>query len=375
MKTRKPTSRPRVVVVAHGPPLKGGITTVALDLVDSPQLNAQFDMVFQNTTQAEDNRGTFAIGNVIRAVAHALRTFTLSRRGAIVHTHSVQDPTLVAWRQVLIAAAARLRGARVLLHNHAFRPYMEPPGGYHVGLAHRIAFRLLDMLADANILLSAQGLGNIEPLMPHTPLPVVPNSVVVDDFVVSSVDHDPAVLLFVGELLERKGVLVLLDALDILSGRTDLPPWKPVIVGANRMGLDPEKDRMITEIRSRGYGSAMTGAVQRDDVYDLLSQADLFVFPSFVEGQPFSIIESLAAGVPVVASNIPTITDMVSDGIDGRLVPVGDPVALADALSELLNDVPARKRMGASGHDRAVRTYDRKVFESRISDLYREYAR
>lgn len=375
MKTRKPTSRPRVVVVAHGPPLKGGITTVALDLVDSPQLNAQFDMVFQNTTQAQDNRGTFAIGNVIRAVAHALRTFTLSRRGAIVHTHSVQDPTLVAWRQVLIAAAARLRGARVLLHNHAFRPYMEPPGGYHVGLAHRIAFRLLDMLADANILLSAQGLGNIEPLMPHTPLPVVPNSVVVDDFVVSSVDHDPAVLLFVGELLERKGVLVLLDALDILSDRTDLPPWKPVIVGANRMGLDPEKDRMITEIRSRGYGSAMTGAVQRDDVYDLLSQADLFVFPSFVEGQPFSIIESLAAGVPVVASNIPTITDMVSDGIDGRLVPVGDPVALADALSELLNDVPARKRMGASGHDRAVRTYDRKVFESRISDLYREYAR
>lgn len=373
MRESRSRSRPRVVVVAHGPPLKGGITTVALDLVESPELNTHFEMVFQNTTQAQDKRGTFAIGNVLRAVMHAIRTFTLARRGAIVHTHSVQDPTLVAWRQVLIAAAARLRGARVLLHNHAFRPYMEPAGGYRIGLAHRIAFRLLDLLADANILLSAQGLANIEPLMPHTPLPVVPNSVVVDDFVVSSVDHDPAVLLFVGELLERKGVLVLLDAFDILS-QQDLPAWKPVIVGANRMGLDPEKDRIITEIRSRGYGSAMTGAIQRDEVYEHLSRADVFVFPSFVEGQPFSVIESLAAGVPIVASDIPTIADMISDHNEGRLVPTGDAAALADALIELLRDVPTRKRMGDRCRQRAIRTYDRKIFEKRMASLYREYA-
>lgn len=374
MKKPKSKSRPRVVVVAHGPPLKGGITTVALDLVESPELNSRFEMVFQNTTQAQDNRGTFAFGNVVRAVMHAVRTFMLARRGAIVHTHSVQDPTLVAWRQVLIAAAARLRGARVLLHNHAFRPYMEPPGGYRIGPGHRIAFRLLDMLADANILLSAQGLTNIERLMPHTPLPVVPNSVVVDDFVVSTVDHDPAVLLFVGELLERKGVLVLLDALDILSTQ-DLPAWKPVIVGANRMGLDPEKDRIITEIRSRGYGSAMTGAIPREEVYERLSASDVFVFPSFVEGQPFSIIEALAAGVPIVASDIPTIADMVSNGNEGRLFPTGDAAALARVLAELLNDVDVRRRMGRQGHQRAMRTYDRAVFESRIADLYTEYGR
>lgn len=375
MRNSKSRQRPRVVVVAHGPPLKGGITTVALDLVESPELNSRFEMVFQNTTQAQDKRGVFAIGNVVRALVHAIRTFTLARRGAVVHTHSVQDPALVAWRQVLIALAARLRGARVLLHNHAYRLYMEPPRGYRVGSAHRLAFRLLDMLADANILLSAQGLTNMERLMPHTPLPVVPNSVVVDDFMVSSVDHDPAVLLFVGELLERKGLLVLLDALDILSSDESLPGWKPVIVGANKMGLDPEKDRIITEIRSRGYGSAMTGAVSRNEVYEHLARSDVFVFPSFVEGQPFSIIEALAAGVPIVASDIPTIADMITDGHEGLLFPVGDAEALARVLRELITDVPARKRMGENGHRRAVRTYDRKIFERRIADLYEEYAR
>src|SRR5690606_20650318 len=124
--------------------------------------------------------------------------------------HSVQDPTLVAWRQVLIAAAARLRGSRVLLHNHAYRPYMAEPGGYEVGRAHRLAFRLLDRLADANVLLTASGVANLAPLMPTTPLPVVANSVVVAEVERSAAVHDSAVILFVGELLERKGVLVLL---------------------------------------------------------------------------------------------------------------------------------------------------------------------
>lgn len=375
MRTSRTRPGPRVVVVAHGPPLKGGITTVALDLVESPDLNSRFEMVFQNTTQAQDARGTFAIGNVVRAITHALRTFTLARRGSIVHTHSVQDPTLVAWRQVLIALAARLRGARVLLHNHAFRPYMEPPGGYRIGFAHRLAFRILDLLADANIILSAQGLANIGHLMPHTPLPVIPNSVVVDDFMVTSADHDPAVLLFVGELLERKGVLVLLDAFDILSADESLPSWKPVIIGANGMGLDPEKDRIITEIRSRGYGSAMTGAVSRAEVYEHLGAADVFVFPSFVEGQPFSVIEALAAGVPIVASDIPTIADMISNDNEGLLVPVRNAGALAEALREMLRDVPARRKMGANGRARAISTYDRKIFETRIGDLYDEYSR
>ena len=374
MKSHRKTSKKRVIVVAHGPPLKGGITTVALDLVENRQLNDEFEMVFQNTSQAQDKRGTLALENILRAFTHAFRTFVLARRGAVVHTHSVQDPTLVAWRQVLIAAAARLRGARVLLHNHAFRPYMEPPGGYSIGRAHRIAFWLLDHLADANILLSAEGLANLEPLMPHTPMPVVANSVVVDDFRISSVDHDPAVLLFVGELLERKGLLVLLDALDDLSTR-DLPNWKMVLVGDNTMGLDPEKDRIVTEVRTRGYGSSMTGPVSRDEVYEHLANSDIFVFPTFVEGQPFSVIESLAAGVPIVASDIPTVADMITDGVEGRLVEVGDPSALAGALADLLANVGERKRMGARGRQHAVQTFDRSVFIDRIAGLYREYGR
>ncbi len=373
---RAPSSEPppysgtRVVVVAHGPPLKGGVTTVALDLVEDPVLNAEFEVVFQNTSQAQDKRGELALENVWRAIVHAVDTFRLARRGAVVHTHSVQDPTLVAWRQVLIAAAARLRGARVLLHNHAFRPYMEPPGGYRVGRAHRWAYALLDRLAEANVVLSERGIPNLAPLMPTTPMPVVANSVVVDEMVPSTADHEVPVVLFVGELLERKGVLVLLDALDILRDRSQLE-WELRIVGDTTPGADPEKDRVIAEVRARGHGDAMTGGLPRDEVYRHLSESDVFVFPTFVEGQPFSVIESLAAGVPIVGSDIPTVAEMVTDGEHGRLVPPGDAAALAAALEDVLGDPEARRRMGAACRRRALERYDRRVFRARIAALYR----
>ncbi|MHB1138677.1 MAG: glycosyltransferase family 4 protein [Microthrixaceae bacterium] len=361
----------RVVVVAHGPPLKGGITTVALDLVQDPVLNAQFDVVFQNTSQAQDKRGAFALENVWRALAHAAETYRLARRGAVVHTHSVQDPTFVAWRQVVIAAAARLRGARVLLHNHAYRPYMEPPGGYRVGRAHRLAFALLDRLADANVLLTPEGLANLQPLMPHTSMPVVANSVEVEQIPRSTAVHEPPVLLFVGELLERKGVLVLLDALDLLRER-GVTDWELRIVGDNTQGLDPEKDRVTAEVRARGHGAAMIGPVPREEVYRQLGEADVFVFPTFVEGQPFSVIETFAAGVPIVASDIPTVAGMVGDDVQGVLVPVRDARALADAIESLLADPERRARLGAAGRRTALERYDRSVFRAHIAELYRE---
>lgn len=361
----------RVVVVAHGPPLKGGITTVAMDLVEDQGLNERFEVLFQNTSQAQDKRGRFAMENIWRAISHAWQTFRLARRGSVVHTHSVQDPTFVAWRQVAIATAARARGARVLLHNHAFRPYMEPPGEYRIGRLHRAAFALLDRLAHANVLLAPEGLANLQPLMPRTPMPVVANSVVTSEIPVSDACHRPAVVLFVGELLERKGVLVLLDALDELHrrGATD---FELRIVGNDALGLDPDKDAMITAIRERGHGSSLIGAVSRSEVFEHLSEADIFVFPTFVEGQPFALIEALAAGVPIVASNIPTVAGMITDPEHGRLVPPGDHEALADALDDLLADPARRREISARNRALAVAEYDRATFREALTALYLE---
>lgn len=364
----------RVVVVAHGPPLKGGVATVALDLVEDPVLNAEFEMVFQNTSQNDEARGKLAIANVRRAVTDAWDTFRLARRGSVVHSHSVQEPWLTGWRQVAIAAAARLRGATVLLHNHAQPPYMAGPGEYRVSRPNRWAFALLDRLAEANIMIAAAGEPNLRQYMPTVELPIVHNSAVVDDMAQSSAVHDPPVVLFIGELLERKGVLTLLDALDELDASGG-GPYELRIIGDDRPGLDPDKDAMVAEIRRRGRGDALTGPLSRAEVYAHLAEADLYVFPTWTEGQPFTVIEALASGVPIVASDIQAISAMIDDGTHGRLLPMHDASAFAKAIGELLADPDERRRISAANRARAHERFDRPVFRARIAELYRQHGR
>ena len=361
----------RVVVVAHGPPVKGGIATVALDLIEDPGLNAEFEMLFLNTAQNDSQRGEFALSNVKRAFADAVGIFRLARRGTVVHTHSVQYPWLVGWRQVSIALAARLRGARVLLHNHAQPPYMEPPGEYRVSRMNRWAFAVLDRLADANILIAPAGEPNIRQFMPTVDLPVIANSVVVDAVVPTAADHEPPVVLFIGELLERKGIVILLDALDLLDARD--VAYELRIIGDNRPGLDPLKDEMVAEITRRGRAAAMTGPVSREEVYRHLSEADLYVFPTFTEGQPFTVIEALAAGVPIVASDIQAISNMIVDGDNGRLLSIDDTPGFADAMAGLIADPGARRTIGSANRALAYQRFDRAVFRDRIAALYRRH--
>lgn len=361
-----------MVVVAHGPPVRGGIPTVALDIVEDDLLGREFEMVFFNTSQNDSARGDFEWRNLTRALSHAWGTFVRARRGSVVHTHSVQDPVFVVWRQVAIAAAARLRGAKVLGHNHCQLPYMERPGGYRVSRLHRWGFAVLDKLLSANILIAEAGRANIGQYMPSTDLPVIANSVVVADMATTTADHDPPVVLFIGELLERKGVVVLLDALDILDERGGLT-YELRIVGDNRPGLDPAKDAMVELIRARGREDAMTGPLERAEVYRHLSEADVYVFPTYTEGQPFTVIESLAAGVPIVASDIQAISNMISDGVNGALVPPGEAVGFADAIAGLLEDPARRHPVSAANRELAGRRFDRSVFRSRLAELYRTH--
>lgn len=362
----------RVVVVAHGPPLAGGITTVAMDLVEDPVLNAEFEVVFVNTSQNEEARGKLSVQNVRRLLADAVATFRRARRGAVVHTHSVQEPWPVAWRQVGIALAARLRGARVVLHNHAAAPYMLAPGRYRPGRLNRWAFAVLDRLAVENVLLAGSGVANLRPWFPTTALPVINNSVVVDEVPTSTADHDPPVVLFVGELLARKGVRTLLDALDLVDERGG-NTYELRIVGNDTLGLDPAKDEMIREVRARGRGDALTGAVPRHEVYRHLSGSDLYVLPTDYEGQPFGVIEALAAGVPIVATDLPSLASMFDDPANGRLVERTDTAGFADAIASLLGDVDERRRINAANRSLARDRFDRSVFRERVAELYRRH--
>jgi glycosyltransferase involved in cell wall biosynthesis len=130
----------------------------------------------------------------------------------------------------------------------------------------------------------------------------------------------------------------------------------------------------VPDVAALGERIELLGA--RSDVPELLCSSDVFVLSSRSEAFPISILEAMAAGLAVVATDVGGVAEAVVHGETGLLVPPGDPHALAEALDLLLRDPDLRRRLGSSGRARAQRLFDQPAFRRAHLELYhRELAR
>ena len=149
----------------------------------------------------------------------------------------------------------------------------------------------------------------------------------------------PPTLLCVARLEHEKGVDNLLRALEILSSRA--VSCTCTIVGSGRL------ERELRETCARtGLASTVKFNGFAEDVRPFLETSDIFVLPSRNEGLPYALLEAMASGLPCVATDVGGISDAISHGMNGMVVPPESPEALADAISELLNDPDKRSKMG-----------------------------
>ncbi|MEQ1700260.1 MAG: glycosyltransferase family 4 protein [Ilumatobacteraceae bacterium] len=184
----------------------------------------------------------------------------------------------------------------------------------------------------------------VSPSASWAKLHVVHCGVDIDGYAARTHLADGRHVVFVGRLDEIKGLPVLLDA--IATVQRHLPDVQLTLVGDG-----PDREALQRRADELGLAGAVhfPGYANSEQVRDHLAAADVFVLPSFFEGIPVSLMEAMASGVPVVASNLPGIAELVADGASGHLVPAGDSAALAARLVELLADHDLRTRMGAAG--------------------------
>lgn len=201
-------------------------------------------------------------------------------------------------------------------------------------------------------------------------LRVVPNGVDVGRFAAAAPladlrDPERPLLLFVGRLEPRKGLDVLVRA--FLRVRAALPRVRLCVVGDGAMRARCQQ-MIPSSIR---HDALFVGHVDDVEKARYFASADLFVAPN-VGGESFGIVllEAMAAGVPIVASDIPGFRTVMRDGRQGRFVAPGDAAALADAVLTLLSNNKLRQAMSVEGRRRAGE-YDWPEVADRLEKLYR----
>lgn len=167
----------------------------------------------------------------------------------------------------------------------------------------------------------------------------------------------PLRLLSVGRLVEKKGFAVLLEALATLPASLD---WTWRHVGGGPLG-----DKLKVQAAALGIGERIAWLGKRDqtDVIAEMRTADLFVLPSVIaddgdrDGLPNVLMEAASQHLPIVSTAVSAIPEFITDGTHGRLVPPGDPVALASVIAELSAAPDQRAVMAAAARERLVRAF------------------
>ena len=172
------------------------------------------------------------------------------------------------------------------------------------------------------------------------------------------------VVLTIASLTPQKAQHVLIDAFAWLHPR--VPGARLLIAGEG-----PLQAALELRARASGAGDRVRFLGPRADVADLVQAADLFALSSVREGLPITLLEAMRAGCPAVATHVGGAREAIEDGVTGRIVPPGEPVALGQALLELLSDPVRARALGAAGRERWARCFTAERMVSEPEALYR----
>ena len=197
---------------------------------------------------------------------------------------------------------------------------------------------------------------------------------ITDDIIVTSnnlksdlkIPDDVTLLLYVGRMARSKGLIELVRAFDILQLQNS--KLHLLLVG----NLD-EKDLLPNEITKIILNSErITFVGHKKDVRPYMYMSDIFIFPSYREGLPQSLLQACAMGKCCIATNIDGCNEIISNQVNGLLVPVKDIGAIINAINCIIESPTKQKSYGLAAQEFVKRNYDKKILYSELLFFYRQ---
>ena len=340
-------------VMLLGPSLNAvsGVSTHLNQLLNST-LTDEFNLIhFQVGSQGRNEN---PISKMLRLLVSPFQLFwkIVQHRPQIVHVNTSMDAKGY-WRDLVYLIISRSLRKRVVYQVHGGslpQKFFED----NKLLGHLLGWVL--RTADLVVVLGQESLSAYRAFAPCSRVAAIPNAITPasDPLWKRTLNrHDkPLALVYVGRLAESKGVFEIIDALAILhAGKR---PMQLTIAGTG-----PAEEQMRTKITQLGLQEHVQflGVVHGSEKERLWNESDLFVFPTYHEGLPYALLESMAARTPALVSPVGEIPDVVEDGVHGVFVPNRDPPALAAAICRLDTDRYLINRMGELGRQRVTKHY------------------
>ena len=349
--------KPLVLMVGmHLTKTRGGITTLTAAILGSA-IKDDYDFVYI-ASQAEDY-GRFR--KLLLAVFATVRfaAVCVFQRPRLIYIHVGSNASL--YRESAFILLAKLLGKQVLAHFHAgdFEEYCrrQPATGKQF-ICRALGF------ADLVIAVSDESAYQLTRANERLKISIIPNVIDVSAFykmpIKSRQKQDETVqLLFVGAAQKLKGEIDLIDALVILKKRG--LKVKAAIVGYNAESILVRTERLgIADLIEHSAPVSM-----RDRV-SFFETADIFVLPTYAEAMPISVIEAMAAGLAIVTTPVGGIPEILDDGVEGMLIPVGNVEALAEKIEYLIKNPAVRLKLGERAKQRCREQMDFTRYIERI---------
>lgn len=295
-----------------------------------------------------------------------LRRMFERRQVDVVHTHSAKAGVLGRW-------AAHQAGVPLIVHTYhgfPFHAFQSPARrAAYVAVERRLA-PVTDVVLAVGTGVATEALrrGLARPGSLRTVAPVVDGRVVVRDALTRATARellglapDVPVVGTVGRMDFQKAPEHFLDAVAAMRHTGAVGVW----LGGGPL-LEPVRDA----VARRGLGDRVRFVGERHDVPDLLPAFDLFAMSSRYEGLPCAVVEAMRCGLPVVATAVNSVPDLVVPGVSGVLVTPGRPAELATALDDLLDDPCTADRLAQEGRRRAGTAFDATELSTALDQVY-----
>lgn len=360
-----------MLVVGQTPPPFGGQAVMVQALLDAHPRQCIYHHVRLRYSDDMDHVGKFALRKVLVLFATIVEVWIARiRHGTPMLYYPPSGPNMVpVLRDIVFLCAVRPFFRWIVFHFHA-----GGVSGFEGKLPAvlRPLFRLAYRKADLAIRTAAQNPDDGQALGAARGV-VVPNGMrdmrgTVQDR--ASAANGPVVILFTGVLIASKGVRVLLEAFRQLEA--SYPEVRLELMG--RWGDEGFRQECIAFLQRHGLRDKVTelGVLQDQAKWERFAGCDIFCFPSHFEAESFGLVlvEAMQFGKPVVATRWRGIPSVVEDGVNGWLVPVEDPAAVAARLLELARDPAARACMGAEGRRIFVERFTLERFHRNMEEAF-----